>query len=237
MEEWETFYTEETIEQLKQKYRKWNTAFSVIAAVLAGSGSIIYRFLPDGWDAISFVDKNGVFHFVGKLNQGFWGWSIVVLLLAIVGLLDLFFRKRYPKAYEEFNIARTGGNMRRHKWLSRIGWTAVAVLVVVLLADGNSILTHITLSDNAVTISDKQYNKKMELTLNHTEDLSDIQVSEYAYRTELKLFLPDGTNMYVTLSKTNEAVHALLREWDSKTEQRFHLTEQLERGIAKRLPL
>ena len=66
MEEWETFYTEETIEQLKQKYRKWNTAFSVIAAVLAGSGSIIYRFLPDGWDAISFVDKNGVFHFVGK---------------------------------------------------------------------------------------------------------------------------------------------------------------------------
>ncbi len=160
-----------------------------------------------------------------------------MLLLAIVGLLDLFFRKRYPKAYEEFNIARTGGNMRRHKWLSRIGWTAVAVLVVVLLADGNSILTHITLSDNAVTISGKQYNEKMDLTLNHTEDLSDIQVSEYAHRTELQLFLPDGTNMYVTLSKTNEAVHALLREWDSKTEQRFHLTEQLERGIAKRLPL
>lgn len=160
-----------------------------------------------------------------------------MLLLAAVGLLDLFFRKRYPQAHEEFNIARTGGNMRRHKWLSRIGWTAAAVFVVVLLATGNSILTNITLSDNAVTISGKQYNEKIDLTLNHTESLSDIQVREYAHRTELKLFLPDGTNMYVTLSKTNEAVHALLREWDSKTGQRFHLMEQLERGIAKRLPL
>lgn len=237
MEEWETVYTEETIDRLKRKYRRWDTACSVAVAVLAGSLGIIHRLLPDGWDAISFVNKNGVFHFIGRLNQGFWVWCIFVLLLAVMGLLNLFFRKRYPKAYEEFTIARTGGNIRKNKWLSRIGWTAVVVVVVIVtitLATGNSILTHITLSDNIVTVSGREHNKNFELTY-QIEDLSDIRVREYAHGTELGLFLLDGTNMYVTLSKTNEAVHALLREWDSKTGQRYHLVEQMQKELERKI--
>lgn len=110
----------------------------------------------------------------------------------------------------------------------------VVVIVTITLATGNSILTHITLSDNIVTVSGREHNKNFELTY-QTEDLSDIRVREYAEETELKLFLPDGEQVYVTLSKTNEAVHALLRDWDSKTEQRYHLVEQMQKELERKI--
>lgn len=96
MEEWETVYTEETIDRLKRKYRRWDIACSAAVTILLIGINIIYYLLPDCWDAISFVDKNGVFHFIGKLNQGFWEWCIFVLSVTIMGLLGLIFQETIP---------------------------------------------------------------------------------------------------------------------------------------------
>ena len=46
MAEWETFYTEETIEAFQRKYRKKNTVYSVVTAIFSIGIGFVADLLP-----------------------------------------------------------------------------------------------------------------------------------------------------------------------------------------------
>lgn len=228
MAEWETFYTEETIEAFQRKYRKKNTVYSVVTAIFSIGIGFVADLLPSVSDAITFVDKNEMFHFIGRMNEGFWTMAITLLVLATGGLLHLFFKKRYAKAYEEFNVARTGKNIKNSIWSKLLIAAAIVVVFGVFILRGRD-LTHITLEAEKITISCRSNNKSENL-IYQADEISEIMVLEYNGKTDLELFTVSGDRKIVRLGKTNQSVEVLLRAWDGITEGRFRLTEQQEKN-------